>query len=118
MDRAFAVLADVAQGATRWSIVYDQTAGVIHWRSDRVKARRFLRMADVSFGCGSEPLSIDVHAPITGDARASMVRLMPAANHTLVSGSTKKTSFTRQTPDAEIAADARYGFSASCASGS
>lgn len=117
IDRAFAVLADVAQGATRWSIVYDQTAGVIHWCSDRHQPRCFLRMADVTFGCGPDPLAIDVHAPISGDARPRMAPLTAAANHALVSGSTKKTSFTRQTPDAEIAAEARYGFSAACAGG-
>lgn len=117
IDRAFAVLTDVAQGATRWSIVYHQTAGVIHWRTDRHQPRRLLRMADVTFGCGPDLLAIDVHAPISGDARPHMTPLTAAANHALVRGSTKKTSFTRQTPDSEIAADARCGFSASCAGG-
>jgi choloylglycine hydrolase len=115
IDRAFAVLADVAQGSTRWSIVYDQSAGVIHWRTDRQQPRRFLRMADVAFSCGSDPLAVDVHAPITGNARPHMASLTAAANHALVSGSTKKTSFTRATPETTIAADARYGFSGTCA---
>jgi hypothetical protein len=117
VDRAFGVLADVAQRSTRWSIVYDQSAGVIHWRTDRHQPRRFLRMADVRFDCSSDPLTIDVHAPISGNVRPSMVPLTAAANHALVSGSTRKTSFTRSTPDAEIAADARYGFSATCVGG-
>ena len=117
IDRAFAVLADVAQGATRWSIVYHQTAGVIHWRTDRHQTRRRLRMADVAFDCGPDPLAIDVHAPIAGDARPHLAPLTAAANHALVRGSTKKTSFTRRTPEAEIDADARYGFSGTCAAG-
>ena len=33
VDRAFAVLADVAQRSTRWSIVYEQSAGIVHWRT-------------------------------------------------------------------------------------
>ena len=117
VDRAFAVLADVAQRSTRWSIVYEQSAGIVHWRTDRHQPRRFLRMADVKFDCAGDSLALDVHAPISGNARASMAPLTAAANHALVSRSTKTTSFTRQTPDAEIAADARYGFSATCVSG-
>jgi hypothetical protein len=111
------VLADVAQGSTRWSIVYEQTAGVLHWRTDRHQSRRFVRMADVEFACTGDSLALDVHAPISGDARPNMVPLTAAVNHGLVTRATKKTSFTRQTPDAEIAADARYGFSASCTAG-
>ena len=117
VDRAFAVLADVAQRSTRWSIVYEQSAGIVHWRTDRHQPRRFLRMADVKFDCAGDLLSLDVHAPISGDARTSMAPLTAAANLALVSRSTKSTSFTRQTPDAEIAADARYGSSATCAAG-
>ena len=117
VDRAFAVLADVAQGSTRWSIVYDQSAGIVHWRTDRHQPRRFLRMADVRFDCAGDSLAIDVHARVSGDARASMAPLTAAANHALVSRSTKATSFTRQTPDVQIAADARYGFAATCGSG-
>ena len=117
VDRAFDVLADVAQGATRWSIVYDQTAGVIHWRTDQHQARRFLKMSDVAFACNATPLAVDVHRPVAGDARARFAPLTPDANLALVRGSTKKTSFTRNTPDSEVAADARYGFSPSCAAG-
>ena len=117
VDRAFAVLADVGQRSTRWSIVYQQSTGIVHWRTDRHPARRFLRMADVSFDCGADAVAIDVHAPLAGNARPRMVPLTAAMNHALVAGSTKKTSFTRATPDAEIAADARYGVSAVCVGG-
>ena len=117
VDRAFEILADVSQRSTRWSIVYEQSAGVIHWRTDRHQSRRFLRMADVKFDCTGDSLAVDVHARIAGDARPSMVPLTAAANLALVSGSTKKTSFTKRTPDAEIAADARYGFSGTCVGG-
>ena len=117
IDRAFAVLGDVAQRGTRWSIVYDQTAGVIHWRTDRHEPRRYLKMADVTFQCSIEPLALDVHAPITGDARSRMTPLTSATNYALVNGSTRKTSFTRRTAEDEIAAEARYGFSATCVTG-
>jgi choloylglycine hydrolase len=116
-DRAFDVLANVAQRSTRWSIVYDQTAGIIHWRTDRHAPRRFVRLADLNFSCGQDPLAIDVHTPVTGNVRSRMTPLTTAANHDLVRGSTRKTSFTRNTPEAEIAADARYGFSAVCGAG-
>lgn len=115
LPRAFAVLADVSQRTTRWSIVYDQTAGVIHWRTDRHQPIRHLRMADVGFGCGTERLAIDVHAPVSGDARPAMVPLTAEANLALVRGSTKQTSFTRQTPEPQIMAQAGHGWAQTCA---
>ena len=115
IDRAFGVLDDVAQSATRWSIVYDQTAGKIHWRTDRHQARRHLEMAGLNFECRAAALALDVHAPVTGNAAARMTELTPDTNFSLVRGSTRKTSFTRRTPDQEIEADARYGFSPICA---
>lgn len=113
--RAFDALEDVAQGNTRWSIVYDQTARVVHWRTDRHAPVRLLTFASVSFDCGALPLSIDAHAAIAGDARGHMTPLTPAVNHALVRASTKTTSFTRDTPDDAIAAQAAYGFSPVCA---
>ena len=117
VDRAFAVLADVAQRATRWSIVYDQTEGVIYWRTDRQASRRFLRMKDVSFACGSDAAAMDVHAPVSGDVHKLMTALTSDTNLALTRGSTRKTSFLRNTPEAEIAKDAAYGFSFACAAG-
>lgn len=115
VERAFDVLDDVAQGNTRWSIVYDQTARVVHWRTDRHAPVRFLAFASVSFACGAPPLSIDAHAAIAGDARTHLTPLTPAVNLDLVRTSTKQTSFTRRTPDEDIAEQAAYGFSPACA---
>lgn len=116
VDRAFATLADVAQRHTRWSIVYDQTARTIHWRTDQHEPVRFLRLSTLDFSCAAEPLSLDVHAPIAGDARPRMAPLTLDANQTLIETSTRRTSFTRRTPPEEIASQARYGFAPTCAS--
>lgn len=116
VERAFATLADVAQRNTRWSIVYDQTARTIHWRTNEHEPARFLRMSSVDFSCAAAPLSLDVHAPIAGDARARMTPLTLDANHALIEGSTRKTSFTRRTSAEDVASQAQYGFSATCAS--
>ena len=116
IDRAFDTLRDVAQRNTRWSIVYDQTRGEIHWRTDAHAAVRSLRMSSLDFSCASAPLSIDVNAPMAGDVRAHLTPLTPDANAALIEGSTRKTSFTRHTAASEVASQARYGFSPSCAS--
>ncbi|MDQ3169273.1 MAG: linear amide C-N hydrolase [Acidobacteriota bacterium] len=116
IERAFTALGDAAQRNTRWSIVYDQTARVIHWRTDEHDAVRFLRMASVDFSCVAAPLSLDVHAPVAGDARPHLTTLTLEANSELIAESSRKTSFTRGTSADEIASQARYGFSASCAS--
>lgn len=115
IDRSFAALADASQRNTRWSIVYDQTARVIHWRTDEHDAVRFLRMSSLDFSCAAAPLSLDVHARVSGDVRPHLTTLTLDANKALIAGSSIKTSFTRRTPAEEIAEQARYGFSASCA---
>jgi hypothetical protein len=114
--RAFDTLRDVAQRNTRWSIVYDQTRGEIHWRTDEHADVRTLRLSTVDFSCATAPLSVDVNAPIAGDARAHLAPLTLDANAALIEGSTRKTSFTRRTSAEEVASQARYGFSATCAS--
>ena len=116
MERAFATLADAAQRSTRWSIVYDQTARVIHWRTDQQDAVRFLRLSSVDFSCAAAPLSLDVHATVTGDVRPHLTTLTLEANTELIAGSSRRTSFTRRTTEDEVASQASYGFSASCAS--
>ena len=116
VERAFATLGDAAQRSTRWSIVYDQTARVIHWRTDERDAVRFLRLSSVDFSCAAAPLSLDVHAAVTGDVRPHLTTLTLEGNTELIAGSSRKTSFTRRTTADEVASQARYGFSGSCAS--
>lgn len=73
-------------------------------------------MPSLDCSCGAAPLSLDVHAPLAGDVRSHLTPLTREANRALIAGSSSRTSFTRRTPAEEIAEQARYGFSASCAS--
>lgn len=50
---AFGILADVAQRTTRWSIVYDQTERVVRFRTSIQPSVREIRLAALSFSCGS-----------------------------------------------------------------
>ena len=87
----------------------------MHWRTNEHRPERHLRFDAIDFSCARAPLAVDAHAPIAGDARPHLEPLTAEVNRRLVSDSTKKTSFTRRTPDEEIAVQAAYGFSAVCA---
>lgn len=114
MARAFDVLADVKQRETRWSIVYDQSARAIQWRTDRHDGFRNVQFASLRFDCAAPPTALDVHAKVLGDATPHLTELTAERNHALIASSTKKTSFTRQTPAAEVQAQADYGFAVRC----
>ena len=77
----------------------------------------FLRFDAIDFSCARSPLALDAHARIAGDARAHLQTLTAGANLARIDASTKKTSFTRRTPDEEIASQAAYGFRSTCAAG-
>lgn len=96
-------------------------AGVVvelMWLDDTRYPVRDVRRSPCSNGSNTSWIPpVPLRTSWQANARTHMVPLTAAANHALVRGSTKKTSFPRQTPDAEIAAGARYGFSAACPGG-
>ncbi|MDP9193600.1 MAG: linear amide C-N hydrolase [Acidobacteriota bacterium] len=99
VDRAFAILASVAQhGSTRWSVAYDATRKEISWISDRNARRRSLRMAALQLDCASEAKMLDVHAEVEGDVASLLEPYSAQRNRDLVLSSYTSTSFTKNTP--------------------
>jgi choloylglycine hydrolase len=116
VDRAFAVLQDVAQKSTRWSIVYDQTQRVVHFRTDQHAAVRSVRLDGLPFGCGEGVKGIDVHAPVAGDITAALGDFSEAQNRELVTKSYAEFSGTRHAPREEIERTAAHPWQAGCGS--
>lgn len=113
-DRAFAILASVAQrGSTRWSVVYDATRKEISWISDRNPRRRSLRMAALQLDCASAAKMLDVHADVEGDVASHLEPYSAQRNRDLILSSYASTSFTKDTPlhyaEAEAAHAERFG---------
>ncbi len=114
VDRTFAVLQDVAQKSTRWSIVYDQTQRVVHFRTDEHKPVRSVRLAGLEFECRASVKGIDVHAPLTGDITARLQDFSEAQNRELVTKSYADFSGTRNAPKEEIERTAAHAWRAGC----
>jgi len=107
---AFAILDNVAQPHTQWSIVYDLRHLGISWRTAVNREIRSLRFASLDFSCGTPVKVLDVHS-----ANVQFTDYTRAQNLALVRRSTKETSFTRNTPDAEIEKTASLPDQARCA---
>lgn len=105
MRDAFAILDEVAQPHTQWSIVYDIRNLAVSWRTAENREIRALRFASLDFSCATPVQVVDVHTG-TGDVAKRLGAYTRAQNLALVRRSTRETSFTRDTPDAEIEASA------------
>ena len=116
VDRAFAVLQDVAQKSTRWSIVYDQKQRVVHFRTDQHNPIRSVRLDGLDFACGKAVKGIDVHERVAGDITATLTDYPAARNRELVAKSYADFSGTRHAPKEEIERTAAHPWSAVCGS--
>ncbi len=107
VDGAFALLDEVAQPHTQWSIVYDIRNRAIHWRTAKNRTRRSLKLASFDFSCAT-PVQV---ADVDSDRFTDYTR---ERNAPLVRRSVRGTSFLRGTPDAEIEKSARWPEGATC----
>ncbi|HEX6096612.1 MAG TPA: linear amide C-N hydrolase [Thermoanaerobaculia bacterium] len=107
VDAAFALLDEVAQPHTQWSIVYDIRNRAVHWRTARNRAKRSVKLASFDFSCAT-PVQI---ADVDSDRFTSYTREQNAA---LVRRSVRGTSFLKNTPDAEIEESARWPERSAC----
>ncbi|MGD8395576.1 MAG: linear amide C-N hydrolase [Candidatus Eiseniibacteriota bacterium] len=118
VDRAFALLADVADPRrTQWSIVYDQTRRVVHVSTRDTPARRQLALDDLDFACDAPVLVVDVHRAAGADLAPHLVAgadAVHAANLELIRSSFRATDFLREVPDEALAALAAYPATLPC----
>lgn len=99
VDYAFAVLDDVAQkGSTQWSIVYDQKAAIIYFRTMASREIKIIDAKAFDYSCGSAVKILDVNTNKGGDVRLSFVDYTPKANRDLIERSFNGTEFLRQVP--------------------
>jgi penicillin V acylase-like amidase (Ntn superfamily) len=108
VDAAFALLDDVQQSHTQWSIVYDLRNRAVHWRTAVNRKPRSVKLSTFDFSCATPVRVSDIDANDFRDYTRAL-------NAALVRKSTRATSFTRDTPDAEIEEAARWPERASCA---
>jgi penicillin V acylase-like amidase (Ntn superfamily) len=115
--RGFEILTAVAQpDFTRWSIVYNLSAGEVYFRTEGNPAIRRFALAGFDFSCGTPVKMLDVTAGSAGDVSAAFVDYSVAANRALIESAFTKTPFLRDVPAAARDAMAVHpGTTSTCA---
>ena len=110
---AFALLDDVAQPHTQWSIVYDIASRRITWRTAANREVRSLALAALDFSCINPVRVLDVDAG-KGDVAPLLRDYTTAQNLALVRRSTRATPFLKDTTDEEIVETANWPERSAC----
>jgi penicillin V acylase-like amidase (Ntn superfamily) len=114
VDRAFAILGDVAQKSTQWTIVYQQTARVVHFRTNAHRDVRRVSLDALELSCRAPVRLVDLQRRVSGDITTQLEPYTTAANDALVKSNYGASSVTRRTPAAEIQAVANHPDTAVC----
>lgn len=91
--RAFAILDSVRQVNTKWSIVYDPTAGTVYYRTDENRELRWVGFTAFDPACTSPVQIVDMNASHSGDLSPHFTDYTSAANIALVNQSYDATPF-------------------------
>ena len=114
VDALFDVLASVAQQHTRWSIVYDQTKRVIHFRTDVHRPVRHVSMDAFTFNCAEGARLLDIDTRIEGDVSKKFKPYSTATNLAFITRTYAGSSVTRNTPATAVAKIAAHPDTAKC----
>ena len=112
---AFSILESVDnEERTQWSIVYDVTDRIVHFKTkDSPRLKKFA-FTDFDFDCRTQSKVIDMHTYKTGDLRGNFIAYSTEINRKLISRSFKGTEFLQNTPDAVLDQRAKYPESIIC----
>ncbi len=116
IDRAFAILANVAQRSTQWTVVYDQTARVVQFRTKGGAAVRKLSMNGLDWSCRGPARVLPLDERVAGDVSGRLQPYSADANEALVRQNYRLNSVTRRTPLDEVLAIAAHPARAVCKS--
>jgi choloylglycine hydrolase len=84
VSAAFAILDDVSQSGTVWSIVYDITGKKIHFRTKAQTPLRMVDLARMDFSCKTPVKVLDINAPGEGDMTGKFADYSLEANRKLI----------------------------------
>ena len=117
VEAAFGVLQSVAQSNTRWTIVYDQSAGTVHFRTATHRPIRTIAVNDLDFSCSAGARMLDLDTRVAGDVTRQLQPYSSEAHLAMLRKNYAASSVTRRTPPDEILAIATRPEKSACASG-
>ena len=84
-DEVFGILTSVSQGDySKWNIVYDLTAGRMHWRTLTMPKIKWVDLAHFDLDCTSPVMLLDIDADLTGDVADAFEPYTMEANKALL----------------------------------
>ncbi len=113
---SFAVLESVAQQNTRWTIVYDQTGGSVHFRTATHTPIRSVKLAGIDFSCEAGARMLDLDAKLSGDVTGQLKPYSSEAHLKMVRRNYAASSVTRRTPAEQVMEIATRPEKSTCAS--
>jgi choloylglycine hydrolase len=112
---SFDVLANVAQGDyTKWSIVYDPTNLLVHFRTSENTQIKRIDFAKFDFSCGTSVKVFNINGAQSGDVSQRFIKYSTSINRNLVQQSYRNTPFLTNTPEAEIDLVSKHPETFSC----
>ncbi|MEN6426568.1 MAG: linear amide C-N hydrolase [Phycisphaerales bacterium] len=109
IEYAFGTLAAVRQGqATKWSIVYDLKGLEIHYKTERCKETRIVRLKDLDFGPQTPVRMVSINTPHTGVLNRYFTDYDADVNEWLIYYTMRHTPMLSLIPDQLIEMLARY----------
>jgi len=115
VEYAFSILESVDnEGWTQWSIVYDVTNRVVHFKTEDFPRLKKFAMADFDFDCKTQSKVIDMQTERMGDISGHFIAYSTEINRKLIGQSFKGTEFLENTPAAVMDQRAQYPESIIC----
>jgi len=109
IEYAFGTLAAVRQGqATKWSIVYDLKDLEIHYKTERCKEARIVRLKDLDFDPQTLVRMVSINTPHTGLLNPHFTDYDPDVNAWLIYYTMRHTPMLSLIPDQLLEMLARY----------
>jgi choloylglycine hydrolase len=115
---AFDVLRSVAQANTRWTILYDQTRGTVHFRTATHAPIRVVKLRGLDFSCRGGVRMLDLDTRLSGEVTARLQPYSSPVHLAMLRRTYASSSVTRGTPDGQVREIATRPEESSCAAGS
>ncbi|HEY8025115.1 MAG TPA: linear amide C-N hydrolase [Burkholderiaceae bacterium] len=116
VDYAFDVLDEVTiHGSTKWSIVYDETAQQVHFRTLGNSRIRTIDLAALDFTCVKTMKMLDMNASGSGNVTKQLRDYSAGMDRSLIELAFRHTSLTRDMPQSVVDIVVKHADGATCA---
>jgi choloylglycine hydrolase len=111
---AFQILDKADLSNSKFRIVYDVKAGIIHFRTKSTPGVRSINFRQFDFSCGTPVKILDMLADLKGDVTGQFQDYSWEANYDLIKKSFSETSFLKGTPETSLYNLSKYPESLRC----